>query len=378
MGLVISGVFLVVNKVVVNNLTKSINNVFDTIEKMANLELYNLKVVSNKDSKDEISQVLIKLENLKGNLLNTIDKIKSSIDIISTSVTNNVGVLQKLRDSSESTSASTEELLASMHEVNDFAKAVSDELKSILTYTNEVKNVLDNSKEVLYSMVQVADNMGNDALESKKSSDELYSDVSDKLKKHVEEAKSVHEINILSNAIQNIADQTNLLALNASIEAARAGEAGRGFAVVAEEVRKLAEQSSITVKDIKNITNKVVKAVDNLIEVSQVLLDFNENKVSKDYDKLLDIAKKYKEDIVKINDLISSIDKEFDNINHRVVDSNDKLSNLSETINQSVIAVETIALENTNIVNEISNAYSDSEKIYDKVYELEEEVKKFK
>ena len=59
------------------------------------------------------------------------------------------------------------------------------------------------------------------------------------------------DVGKLMDGITRIASQTELLALNAAIEAARAGAHGAGFRVVAAEVRKLAEQSSHAVEEIR-------------------------------------------------------------------------------------------------------------------------------
>ncbi len=73
--------------------------------------------------------------------------------------------------------------------------------------------------------------------------------------------------------IKKLSDQTKLLGLNASIEAARAGEAGRGFAVVAEEVRKLAENSLKSVKEVGNI---ILNLEESFKKVSEQVKELNE------------------------------------------------------------------------------------------------------
>lgn len=84
-----------------------------------------------------------------------------------------------------------------------------------------------------------------------------------------EQAKN---INMITEAIANIANQTNLLSLNAAVEAARAGEQGRGFAVVANEVRQLAKGSSEAVDRItlvlKENSNLVTRTTQTMKQVT--------------------------------------------------------------------------------------------------------------
>jgi methyl-accepting chemotaxis protein len=76
-------------------------------------------------------------------------------------------------------------------------------------------------------------------------------------------AQSMAEI---IGVMDSIAFQTNILAINAAVEAAHAGEQGKGFGVVAQEVRALAQRSSQSAREIRDL---VQSAIDSLAEGSQ-------------------------------------------------------------------------------------------------------------
>ena len=184
---------------------------------------------------------------------------------------------------SQELSAAAEEATASSEQVSDtltqLAAGATDQAISVGNTSGVIEQLSLNAQQVAENAEVVSQSSGKAARAAQLGAvqaENAVRKIEDIREVSVQTAEVIsqlgdqsQQIGQIVDVIKGIADQTNLLALNAAIEAARAGEQGRGFAVVAEEVRKLAEQSSLSATQIATLIGNIQRETERAVEVME-------------------------------------------------------------------------------------------------------------
>ncbi len=246
-----------------------------------------------------------------------IDEVTSTMHEMSVNVQNVVKNTQVQASSVAETSSSIDQMVASIQRVADTAKMLVDishrsreEARTGMSTMDKATEGLSRTNHAIQSSAEIIAALGRRA----------------------------DDIGKIIEVIDDLAEQTNLLALNAAIEAARAGEHGLGFAVVAEEVRKLAEKSTQSTKEISELIQGIQKeareAVENMDKSTSMVqegLILNKD-LSLALDKISDVVS----EVYKFSQEIGQATMEQSSGSAQIAKATNRLTEITQEITSSV------------------------------------------
>jgi methyl-accepting chemotaxis protein len=360
-------------------ISKPIIEMSKDIDKIANYDLTDSagKVSQKyKDNKDELGTIALSLLKLKDNfaqLIKDTSKVSESVEDSS----------RRLSDTSRQSAIASEEISKTVEDIargageqavdvekgsyvaNELGEIIRGDLKDKVEIVEKIEELqrLKDEGEITMGQLRVKSFEGNEAM--------------DVISKLIEETNErAEKITAATQIIDSISEQTNLLALNAAIEAARAGEAGKGFAVVAEEIRKLAEQSSHSVKEIdgvvKNLQSNSREAVDTM---DNVVIAMKEQSL-----QVEDTQDKFEGIAVKIEEIKGIIDKSTESVKYMDLKKNELLEvmeTLSAISEENAAATQEVSASTEEQSASVQEVACASEELSALAVRLRELVNKF-
>ena len=374
-GLILLGIIIVMITI---NLVKRINQVDKIAERIADGDFtVDTATMLKSASTDEIGNLLKNFHYMSTNLRKLIIKLSSSAEQVASSAEQMTESSHQSAEASGSIAVAvtqvahgTEEQVLAVHEASEVIASMSTGLEEVAVTANKMAVAADQAtlatsdgQVTVDKAVSQMDNVGKGAREAQDAVKELENG-----------SKQIGEIVEL---ISNIAGQTNLLALNAAIEAARAGEQGRGFAVVAEEVRKLAEQSEASAKQIGDLIGKNHQSIGNVvgaIDLAIADVDQGIELVHSAGDVFKQIAVSVNEVAGQVGDISASL-QEIASGSQHIVSSVKQIERVSQNSSGEVQTVSAAVEEQSASMEEIA---STSQTLAILADELQVAVKQFK
>ncbi|WP_127587842.1 methyl-accepting chemotaxis protein [Paenibacillus koleovorans] len=250
--------------------------------------------------------------------------------------------------------------------VKEIETKVTDYVESTKEMNNRCNQTLELVKKGLDAVESQAESVQHNVIAT--------SNVAGTIDELVKEADNISKI---TRTISEIAEQTNLLSLNASIEAARAGEHGRGFSVVAQEVRKLAEESQRSAKEVFHL----VRNIENSIRQARQNIQINEN-IAKRQSETIEETEKVFANMVSSIQFITTRMNEFTGESVKMMNASQfitgTMENISAITQESAAGTEQVSASMVEQTGSVKAVVTQSEQMLRMVTQLQRTIQIFK
>lgn len=330
------------------------------VQQKFNKRLREKNIESQKEaviSKNQLEAILLDVKKSVDGFLKFNENLKISIN-------DTKDISSKLNYIFNEITKSIESQANSINTINNSVMSNEERMDTLVNASNIMNDASNSTLKFIKGGTSEVDQLSQNMIKLKNIMDSTR----DNTRKLDENSIKVEDI---LKIINSLAEQTNLLALNAAIEAARAGEHGKGFAVVAEEIRKLAENSTSSVKEISDILENIqrqAKDADLATNSAQNILLSN-----------MESLDKVQENFISINSSSESVVKESNKVNEFIKQLNDISVNIGKEIStiSAITEENTSAIEDTlNFVTKQNNAVNTMINIYNEFNESIENLKK--
>ena len=295
-------VAIIISIIFANSITKNVGKIVTSLNKISKGDLTEVCEVRTRDETGFIAE---SLNNMSKNVATLVNEIKQNYFNLQENAENLSSVSEVMSLSSEQVSSSIQDVAGGASnqakDLIEITSIVSDFSQGLEKIIMSIRDTEANSKSI-EGMASKSNKEMNYVIDSLNNTSNSFKDFMGKISKLGE---GIAQINEITTFINTIADQTNLLALNAAIEAARVGEEGRGFAVVSDEIRKLAEQTKISSKNINDLIGNISKDSKDLIESSGNM----DRELNDQVSVINTTVGSFKRIIKSVNDIIPMIDE---------------------------------------------------------------------